>query len=146
LDPVQRLLEGGRDGLRDHVCAGTRVHRRDRDLRRRNVRIHRHRQRTKRREPGDDDERRDDGREQRPIDEEVRDHGAVSPAADASDVPSSTTGVALTTAPGCTLRMPSTTTRSPRASPLMATTLLPDAAPSTTGRGATCPLPSTSHT
>ena len=47
-------------------------------------------------------------------------------------------GVACTTAPGWTLSIPSTTTRSPAISPFATTTSLPADAPSSTGRAPTC--------
>ena len=48
-------------------------------------------------------------------------------------------GTALTGAPGTTLSVPSTTTRSPAVSPAVTATSLPASAPSSTGAGADLP-------
>src|SRR5581483_4607292 len=109
----------------------------------------------------DHDEGGHDGREQRPVDEEIGDHdpalllgaAAVVPAGAASAAvlrgaasPSRPTSATLTTAPGCTFMIPSTTTRSPAANPPVTTTSLPEAGPSFTGRGAIFESGPTTHT
>ena len=140
----ERLLQRSSNGLGDDVCARARISRTHRDRRRRDIRIHRYRQRLEPGEPGNHDECRHDHREQGSVDEEIRDHGGL-PGSLFLLVPSAIR-TALTGTPGTTLSVPSTTTRTPGVRPAVTATSLPASAPSSTGAGATWPLPSTVQT
>jgi hypothetical protein len=70
LDPVDRLLDGGGDGLGDHLGIGARILGADHDGGRHHLRIFRDRQGAQRQQAGDEDERRQHAREDGAVDEE----------------------------------------------------------------------------
>jgi len=103
-------LDRLRDALLHHLGAGSGVRALDLDHGRNDVRELGDRDGLERNQSGERDDDRDDDREPRPVDEGCRDHFA-SPAGFAG------ASVALTAMPGRTFWTPSTTTRSPSATP-----------------------------
>ncbi len=74
VDAIDLLLDGLRDGRLDRLRIGTGVERRQRDLRRHDVRELRHRDRRDREQAGEGDDDRDDKGQPRPVDEDIGDH------------------------------------------------------------------------
>src|SRR2546422_357532 len=148
VEPRELLLDRRGHGCRDVLRRGARVHGLHLDLGRRKRRVTVHRERAEREQPQQHDDDRDDAREDRAPDEDVANlrrvaHGVLRAALLSA---AGWYATARTGDPGATCWTPSTTTRSPAASPCAISHDPPSHAVAITSRVATLSPASSTYT